>query len=234
MASGAKLDLRRIEAVLLEVGRKLRELDAGAGTAHDPLDRQAIANMLEGYRYVERLDSERVDLFAPGESAHWLELNCIVLCGMEPRRRAEQAGQVAATERRFYDEPDAGVGDLMDWYRAHDGGNVWDRAAGVYVRILATPQLFIEGNNRTGALVMSHVLMRAGEPPFVLTTQDAVEFFILANAIRELRKNNLWARLRLRRTRKHLAEFLRRLRCEDYVQAPLASARTYDCRDRAQ
>jgi len=227
MAPGTKLDLMRIEAVLLEVGRKLNVLDAGAGTAHDALDSQAVANMLEGYRYVERLENERIDLFAPGASAHLLELNCIVLCGIDPRRRAEQASQLAATERRFYDEPNAGVGDLMDWYRANAGGSVWDRAAGVYVRMLATPQLYIEGNHRTGALVMSHVLMRAGEPPFVLTTPNAVEYFVLSNAIRELRKNSLWARFRLRQTRKHLAEILRRVRREDYVQAPVAAARTH-------
>lgn len=227
MTSGTKLDLNRIEAELLEVGLRLREFDAGAGTTHDPLDGEAIANMLEGYRYIERLECDRVDLFSPGSSLHLLELNCIVLCGTQPHRRAEQAKQLAATERRFYDEPDAGIGDLVDWYRANANASVWDRAAGVYVRILATPQLYLEGNHRTGSLVMSHVLMRAGEAPFVLTSPNAVEYFALSNAIRGLRKNSIWARLQLRQTRRKLAEILRRMRPEDDLRTPAAASRTH-------
>jgi hypothetical protein len=43
------------------------------------------------------------------------------------------------------------------------------RAAEVYIYILSEPQLFIAGNHRTGALVLSYILAREGRPPFVLT-----------------------------------------------------------------
>ena len=64
--------------------------------------------------------------------------------------------------RRFYEEREGGIQDLVEWYAGHRGESAWDRAAGVYVRILSKPQLFIEGNHRTGALLMSYILLRDG------------------------------------------------------------------------
>jgi hypothetical protein len=66
---------------------------------------------------------------------------------------------------------------VMDWYALKEGKSVWRRAAGVYIRILSEPQLFIEGNHRTGALIMSYLLAREGRAPFVLTDDNAREYF---------------------------------------------------------
>ena len=67
--------------------------------------------MLAGYSYVERLVADKVDIFAMGEHRHMLELNRIVLCGTDADRRREYAGHLAATERRFYEERNAGIED---------------------------------------------------------------------------------------------------------------------------
>jgi hypothetical protein len=58
--------------------------------------------------------------------------------------------------------------------RAPQARIAWKRAAGVYVRTLSEPELFIEGNHRSGALVMSYILAREGYPPFVLTAENAI------------------------------------------------------------
>jgi hypothetical protein len=42
---------------------------------------------------------------------------------------------------------------------------------------LSEPELFIEGNHRTGTLVMSYILAHDGHPPFVLTAGCAKDFF---------------------------------------------------------
>jgi hypothetical protein len=39
----------------------------------------------------------------------------------------------------------------MEWYALHDSESVWKRASGVYIRVLSEPQLFLEGNHRSGA-----------------------------------------------------------------------------------
>lgn len=93
--------------------------------------------------------------------------------GRDPARRLEYAQHLAATEEHFFNNVEGGIKDLYNWYQAYRSESVWKRAAGVYVRILSKPQLFIEGNNRTGSLIVSYLLMRAGLPPFVLTLDNA-------------------------------------------------------------
>ena len=132
-----------------------------------------------------------------------------MLCGSSEARRAAHAGHRTATEQRFYDEPDAGIQDVVEWHAANDDEPVWTRAAGVYVRMLTTPQLFIEGNHRTGVLVMSYVLMSAGLGPFVLSVGNAETYFQVSTALRHTHKHGPLALFRLPRLRRRLAALLR-------------------------
>lgn len=81
----------------------------------------------------------------------------------------------------------AGIEDV-EWYARHAERTIWIRAPGLYTRTLGRPQLFIEGNHRTGALLMSYVLVREGQPPFVLSVDNAAAYFDLSAAIRDLAK----------------------------------------------
>jgi hypothetical protein len=96
----------------------------------------------------------------------------------------------------------------MHWYALHADEPVWMRAAGVYVRVMSTPQLFIEGNHRAGALMMSYVLARHGQPPFVLSVDNAVAYFRLSAAIRDIIKGTVTMFLRNLAPRRRLAELL--------------------------
>ena len=108
----------------------------------------------------------------------------------------------------FYDEPDAGIQDVVEWHAGHADEPAWSRAAGVYVRMLSTPQLFIEGNHRTGVLVMSHILMSAGRPPVVLSVANARAYFEASTALRNTHKNSPVALFRLPSIRRRLAALL--------------------------
>ena len=167
------------------------------GAHRDPLDDRVVDNMLAGYACVEAQVAAGYDLFAFGQLKHLLELNTLVLCGTSETRRAAHAAHLAATEARFYDDRTAGIEDVVDWVTAHAGEPAWYRAAGVYVRMLSTPQLFIEGNHRTGALVMSHLLLREGLPPFVLSVENAAAWFEPSTALREIAKHSVTGMLRL-------------------------------------
>ena len=131
---------------------------------------------MEGYRYVDHLLAERVDIFAYGQSRHLLELNHRVLCGISPERRTQFAGHLAETERRFYDPRDGGIGELHEWVKRNRTKPAYTLAAGVFVVAVSTPQLFIEGNRRTATLLASYVLARAGLPPLVVSPQDYPRF----------------------------------------------------------
>jgi Fic family protein len=75
--------------------------------------------------------------------------------------------------------------------------------------MLSKPQLFIEGNHRTGALLMSYILVRDGLPPFVLSAESAAAYFDPSTAIRDVDKNSPAMIFRLSRVRERLATLLR-------------------------
>jgi hypothetical protein len=158
------------------------------GLARDPLDDRVIDNMLAGYTFVDALVAEGVDVLAMGQLRHLLEMNTLVLCGTDPARREMYARHLQATERRFYEEPGGGIEDLVEWHARHRRDPVWELAAGACARILGKPQLFVEGNHRTAALVMSYLLLRAGQPPFVLDPDCAARYFELSSEIRSIDK----------------------------------------------
>jgi hypothetical protein len=70
------------------------------------------------------------------------------------------------------------------------------------------PQLFIEGNHRTGALVMSYIQARDGKPPFVLTVPHAEPFFEWSTLFSTQGKSGFFLRRQMRRLRHQFAVFL--------------------------
>ena len=172
------------------------------------MDDSVIRNMVAGYALVDALVAKRVDLFAMGHLKYWLELNTTVLCGTDPMERAEYARHRQTTEQRFYEEQDGGIRDLVEWYQGRGGGTVWTRAAGLYVRLISRPQLFVEGNHRTGALVISYILLGGDEPPFVITPDNAAAYFDPSTVIKNMEKQGLTMRFRAPALTRQLASFL--------------------------
>jgi len=204
-----RLVIPAIEATLGRLHAEFEEINARLGGRRDPLDRRVIDNLVAGYAFVDAAVADALDLFAMGNLRHLLELNTIVLCGTSPDRRDAYAAHTAATERRFYDEHEGGVRDVVEWLAARADNSPWNRAAGVYGRILTTPQLFIEGNHRTGVLVASYVLLRDGLPPFVLSPENAVAYFDVSAALKHIPKTGATSLFRLPSVRQRLADLLR-------------------------
>lgn len=167
------LNLAHIEQSLKSVQKGFDKINKQLDMARDPMTDTVINNMLSAFRYLDTLIDNSDELFKSAGLTDLLELNHRVLCGEDARKRKEFAKHIAATEEKFY----AHIGWLKDWYRRHRNDSVHKRAAGVYIGILCQPQLFIEGNHRTGSLIAGLELMRAGEPPFVLDTKNAVAYF---------------------------------------------------------
>ena len=213
------LDLERVEDSLRAVQAQLGEVRANQGLAVEPLEDQVIRNIMHGYELVDSLVAEGTDVLAYGNTRQLLELNARVLCGVDPERRKTLAGHLRASEERFYDHPHGGIGALVDWYKLHQGAPVWDRAAGAFLKMVADPQLFIEGNHRTGVLFMTYLLLREGEPPFVLCTCNLQSFFRVSSAIAHRRRAGLAALFSGPRLRHDLADLLHDNAgiCRDYL-----------------
>lgn len=221
MSECSLIDLDAIDRSLREVQADFVRLNNSFEEPRDLMIDAVRLNMLAGYAEVDRLVRAGVDLLNLHQLDHLLELNTIVLCGTDPVGRKEFAQHIAATEARFYEGHDGGIGDLLEWYGRHRDESVWKRAAGTFVRILSRPQLFIEGNHRTGSLVASYLLMREGLPPFVLTRENAQGFFDPATVVRRIPKHGVHALFELPKIKKRFAAFLEKQSRAQFLRGPV-------------
>ena len=192
-----------------EVKREFATINARLSPPRDPMSDDVVDRMLAGYAFVDELLERGVQLFTLRHLPLLLELNTMVLCGRDAARRAEFTDHLVATEARFYEERTGGIRDLLEWYEMHAGNSAWFRAAGSFIRILSKPQLFVEGNHRSGTLVASWILAASGHPPFVLSVDNALAYFEPSGVIREIPKNGPIAVFRMAAARRRLAAFLR-------------------------
>ena len=147
----------------------------------DKFDSLIAGNMLHAYNHINNHLASMPDK-AILSWKDMLELNIIVHLGVHPDARNEYYGFIRHTEERFV----ARFPSLMKWYERHEyhEADPYKVAAGLYVKILAHPQLFVEGNHRTGSLIIDYYLLIKGKDPFVLTPHNAVEFFNLASDVK--------------------------------------------------
>ena len=202
------LNLAAIESSLRRVQSEFESINQRLSGQRDPMSDVVVENLLAGYTYVDILVDWGIDVFAMGKHKYLLELNNIVLCGPDQALRAEFSRHIEATKNRFYDEPGGGIEDIVEWRARNLDQSAWKLAAGLYVRALSKPQLFIEGNHRTGVLLASYVLLRAGKPPFVLTVENALAYFDPSTVIRNISKLGPIALFRLPGIKKRFARFL--------------------------
>jgi hypothetical protein len=100
------------------------------------------------------------------------------------------------------------VKPIRRWYRKHDTEDPYKVAAQVYAGVLSQPQLYQEGNHRTGSLIASGILLQNARPPFVLTKRNAVAYFNPSSEIKFTDKRTVRGKLRLPKYRREFAEFL--------------------------
>ena len=212
-----RLNLLAIETSLREVQREFPKINELLQSRRDAMTDEVVDNMLAGYRLVDRAIRHNEDLLALKHIHSLLELNHLVLCGPAPAVRQENRKHIEATTQRFYYQQEFDIGAILTWHEKHAHEAPWKRAAGVYVRILSQPQLYIEGNHRTGALIMSYLLARDGKPPFVLTVDNAKAYFDPSTLIKATTKTTGTLLAKLPRMKKRFAHFLQQQANEHYL-----------------
>lgn len=204
-----RLNLDAIEQSLRCVQRDFALINQGIRAERQPMTDEVLHNVLTGYRHVDRALAQNIDLLEPGSLVELLELNALILCGPERRKRREFARHLKSTEQHFYHNGQGNIRDLVEWHQDHVGDSIWRQAAGVYIHVLSRPQLFLEGNHRTGSLLMSFLLARAGRPPFVLTVDNAQAYFEPSSLIRNTKRHGVLTSLGLPKLRRRFARMLR-------------------------
>jgi len=220
-----RLNLEPIEKSLRRVQREFPRINEILHSRRDSLSDEVLENMMTGYALVDRLITDDVNLPTAKHAPYLLELNHVVLCGLDPSIRKEHRKHIDATTQRFYKQEGFNIADILRWHEDHQSESCWKRAAGVYVRILSQPQLYIEGNHRTGALIMSYLLARDGKAPFVLTVENAKAYFDPSTLIKETQKTVVTLLMKLPRMKKRFASFLKEQANEEYIYTVQGSVR---------
>jgi len=220
----ARLNLVEIDAALAELGATPRVVLDAAGS-DEPMTADAVRRVGEGYRFLDALLADRTEIFVYGGSGTILELNHRVLCGVTPERRRQFADHVAETERWFYDRPE-GMAALYDWLQRNRTRPPVPFAAGLFVQVVSRPQLFIEGNGRTAALLAGYVLARAGLPPFVVTAARYPAYRALAERCSAIDRTRLTSAFALAGATARMTAFLQEAADPRFLAAPEAAAQS--------
>ena len=207
--SPTRFNLAEIRSSLDLTRRSFESINNSLDVKRHVLSREMVACLLEGYQLVDTWLGSDVDLFAIGNSKLILELNTLVLCGSDPRIRREYSAHIIENKKHFYDDSNGGIGALIEWYHTHLNEDVHHLVAGIYVQMISHPQLFLEGNHRTAVLLVSYLLGRCGQPPFILTPQNAKPLLDQSVAIENLKKNSIGMMVQFNRFKNQLAEVFR-------------------------
>ncbi|WP_028578869.1 hypothetical protein [Desulfogranum japonicum] len=211
------INIEGVEASLREVQRDFGKINVDLNMRRESLRDEIILNMLDGYEYVNMLLKKDVNILEQSGLVHYLELNHIVLCGTGTRQRKNYLQHIQATTDRFYQQEDFSIKDLRIWAEKHKTDSPWKQAAGAYILQISWPQLFSEGNHRTGALLMSHILVRLGKPPFVLSVENAKGYFDPSSLAKGTNKNLLGMYYKLPKIKKKFAKFLQKQAREELL-----------------
>ena len=212
-----RLSLGRIEDELIEVQRHFPAINAELKCARDDFTAVVRQNMLTSYEFLDAVVNDDLDLFSDEGLEALLQLNHLVLLGRGYDPRAFDR-HIALTRRRFFDNFRQYVKPIRRWYRKHETENPYKVASQVYVGVLSQPQLFQEGNHRTGSLIASGILLQNGCPPFVLTRRNAVAYFNPSSEIKFTDKRTIRGKLRLPKYRREFRQFLQENVNQAYVR----------------
>jgi hypothetical protein len=146
--------------------------------------------MMGAYAYLDDVLARNTLPFAPDTKIHVLELNNRVHYNDDPELRREYAHAIDENEHQFSKSIDC----IDYWYIKHKnrGDDPRKLAAEVYVSVLGYPQLFIEGNHRTGALIASWINVVNNYQPFVLSAENAIAYFFPSAEIKRFADRSTW------------------------------------------
>lgn len=206
-----RLNLRAIEQSLGEVETHWQEIDdeldgLKIGRKDTPFTAILRERMMAAYEYLDTLVADGVKPFAPAALKHAIELNELVHYGRDRALRDEYVKAIEANRAKVHDN----IAPVEYWYRQHvrRDSQPLKIAAEIYVSILGHPQLFSEGNHRTGSLIASWIDLVNGLPPFVLSVENAIAYFAPSAEIKSFVNTTTWrGRARLPKYRKRFGTF---------------------------
>lgn len=192
-------DLKAIEKSYNQVLAHWREIDdqldaLKVGRKDTPFDKMLMDNMLCAWEYLDYfIENKDYSLLSNKGGPAMLEINHRVHYGSDYALRNEYKKALDATTEKFSKQ----IIPIRKQYKSNNKKkkSIDRLAAEVYVAILGQPQLFIEGNHRSGSIIASWINLAHDKPPFVLTVENAIPFFKPAQEIKKFNKRARWRSL---------------------------------------
>ncbi|MGD0646248.1 MAG: hypothetical protein ABSA75_15255 [Candidatus Bathyarchaeia archaeon] len=201
----------KVEQSLIRVEKNWKKIDdeldlRKIGRKDTPFNADIRAKMMNAYELLDNLLRNGIEPFSKESLEEICELNNLVHYGLDSRLRQEYVKAIVANSKKYYKNIDP----IINWYENHmkKEPHPLKVAAEVYVAILGHPQLFIEGNHRTGSIISSWINMYYGYPPFVLSLKNAIPYFGPSADIKKFANKSTWrGRSRLPKYRKSFKDF---------------------------
>jgi hypothetical protein len=194
-AKPERLNLEAIDSSLKTVEKHWTEIDdelelRRIGRKDTPFTATIRIRMMSAYRYLDTLLAQQIMPFSKESIEHMLVLNERVHYGTDQQFMTEYTKAMKATAEKFYQH----IGPIKNWYEQHTkrGDHPLKIAAEIYVSILGYPQLYIEGNHRTGSLIANWITIYNGFPPFILSVDNAIDYFAPSAEIKNFVNKSTW------------------------------------------
>ncbi|NCN04722.1 MAG: hypothetical protein GW949_03735 [Spirochaetales bacterium] len=165
-----------------------------------------INNILEAYTFLNDLLKQKMDLFTPAGLHALLEMNHLVLCGSDQETRSQYYHHLQETRKSFVKK----IKPIKDWVlEKKESTEPYKLATGFYSRMLSQPQLFLEGNHRTGNILLNYLLISKGAAPYIASAADAKLYLDISGDIKFTDKDRaLDNTIKMPGHRKRFQEFL--------------------------
>ena len=190
-----RLDLGAIEQSLAGVQRDWQRIESelskrSIGKKDAPFNSQLKASMIAAYGHLDTLLRDGVRPFSQDGIREICRLNEFVHYGDDKALMREYRHAIAVNEEKYY----RNIRPIVKWHDSHMKGEPHPLkvASEVYVAILGYPQLFIEGNHRTGSIIASWIDLYHGHPPFVLSCENAISYFEPSAEIKSFADKSTW------------------------------------------
>lgn len=166
-----------------------------------------VHHIVIAYDFLNSLLAKEMDLFTPAGLHALLELNHIVLCGTDRDTRAQYYQHLQETRKSFLSK----IKPIKEWVlKKRKENDAYALATGFYSRQLSRPQLFLEGNHRTGNIILNYLLISRNSAPYIVSVDDAHTYLDISGDIKFTDNDNtLDTALRMPGHRKRFRAFLK-------------------------
>jgi len=204
-----------------DINNELDRLKIGRKDEFLPVVRD---NVFLAYIYLDNLLKRGVPPLNEDTLIELLEINEIIHYGADLELRHEYASAIGATVDQFFGQQatPGRVTPIYNWFKKHTAQDdkVTKLAAEVCMSIVGSPQLFIEGNHRSGNIIANWICAYYGQPIFVLSAENAIAYFAPASEIKHFDKRSAWRGLKLPKYQRQFREFWEKHISQEHLLAP--------------